>query len=87
MDSDTQQWGLRARRFVVALLLIAVVFVVVEVMPLHYGQRAVPWADMLAAVRPKIPRVVLIGLGVAAMLALGGRRRAPSEDGEQGQSH
>lgn len=64
----------RIIRFVAALVIVAVLFAAIEVLPLHYGPKQIPWDELWPIVREKLPRIVLIALAVAGVLALGKRR-------------
>ncbi|MBD3243381.1 MAG: hypothetical protein GF331_22515 [Chitinivibrionales bacterium] len=74
--NDTSANTTRARiiRFVAALAIVLTLFAAIEILPLHFGPRQVPWDQLWPIVGEKLPRFVLIALAVAGVLAFGRRR-------------
>ena len=58
-------------RFAVALVIMALLVFVLEIVPLHYGAHAVPWNEMGRFIHRKLPRMIVISLMVSGYLAFG----------------
>ena len=70
----------RLVRFGTTFLLVLAVFLLVEVMPLCWGPRAVPQEQLVDQVRGRVPRILLVGFAVSAFVSMGLRRRGGERD-------
>lgn len=70
MEQSKQSWlqGNFFAKFIVAFLMILVLMFVIEILPLHFGSRQLPWEEIVPIIQKKLPRALLIGVLASVFL-------------------
>ncbi|MBD3344510.1 MAG: hypothetical protein GF401_05560 [Chitinivibrionales bacterium] len=54
----------------VVFILIIVIFFFIEILPLHFGPRQIPWEGLIPVIKSKLPRITLIAAAAAVFISL-----------------
>ncbi|MBD3418607.1 MAG: hypothetical protein GF398_00670 [Chitinivibrionales bacterium] len=58
----------RLVRFFSFFGMILIIFFVIEILPLHYGSKQLPWHEIVPLLRAKLPRILLIAAGASLFI-------------------
>ena len=70
-------------RSAVVFVLVLAIFSLVEILPLHFGPRQLPWPEVIEEVRGRLPRILLIAVAVSVFMSV----RRKGGNGEDNQSN
>lgn len=60
-------------RFIIVFLAVMALFACIEILPLHYGAQHLAWGQLKPEILKHLPRMLLIGGGVALILTIRGK--------------
>jgi hypothetical protein len=70
------------QRAAVIFFVVIMLFLVIEIAPLHFGQQQIPFDQLGPEIKKRLPRILLIALAVAAFLSTRKNKDASRESSE-----
>jgi len=62
-------------QFIILFLIIMLMYFAIEVLPLNLGQKHIPWSEIPAHIRQRLPIMLLIACAAAAYIVLGSKKK------------
>ncbi len=62
-------------RIVAAFVIILGLFFVIEILPLHFGEKQIPWHELPAEIKTRLPRILAIAAIASAYIGTAKRAR------------
>jgi len=59
----------------VIFILVFVIFLAIEILPLHFGNQHLSWSELLPEISRRLPRIFLIGVVIALIGAIPAREK------------
>jgi hypothetical protein len=70
-------------RVIIAFLIIVALFFVIEILPLHYGDKQIPWERIPAEIGDRLPRILVIAGLASAYIGAAGKRTPGKQQSER----